>query len=113
MRRQVSVTLLVLAAALLFMLSLQLAQLRGTDTDLFPRWYGLRQLLLHQRDPYGGEVTREIAAQTSFLQRRLSETHAPSSVEISYGFLYPLPGVLLIGPLALLPYHVALASWFA
>jgi hypothetical protein len=29
-------------------------------TDLYPRWYGTRELLLHHRDPYGAAVSREI-----------------------------------------------------
>lgn len=28
--------------------------------DLYPRWHGARELLLHGRDPYGPEVSREI-----------------------------------------------------
>jgi hypothetical protein len=31
-----------------------------TLTDLYPRWYGARELLLHHRDPYSADVTREI-----------------------------------------------------
>ena len=29
-------------------------------SDLYPRWYGSRELLLHHRDPYNASVTREI-----------------------------------------------------
>jgi len=29
-------------------------------SDLYPRWYGSRELLLHGRDPYGPEVSKEI-----------------------------------------------------
>jgi len=29
-------------------------------TDLYPRWYGAREVLLHHRDPYSTDVTREI-----------------------------------------------------
>jgi hypothetical protein len=29
-------------------------------TDLYPRWYGAREVLLHHRDPYSAEVTEEI-----------------------------------------------------
>jgi len=29
-------------------------------SDLYPRWYGSRELLLHRRDPYNASVTREI-----------------------------------------------------
>ena len=33
---------------------------RGVLSDLFPRWLGARELLLHGRDPYSDQVTREI-----------------------------------------------------
>lgn len=29
-------------------------------SDLYPRWYGARELMLHGRDPYGVDVTREM-----------------------------------------------------
>lgn len=29
-------------------------------SDLYPRWYGARELVLHHRDPYSPEVSREI-----------------------------------------------------
>src|SRR5258708_24266218 len=35
---------------------------RGNLSDLYPRWLGARELLLHGRDPYSAEVTREIQA---------------------------------------------------
>ncbi|MGD1006096.1 MAG: hypothetical protein ABR980_02565, partial [Ignavibacteriaceae bacterium] len=35
------------------------------NSDLYPRWLGSREALLHHRDPYGADVTREI--QTGFL----------------------------------------------
>ncbi len=96
---------LLLCAAVLALLALRFADLRGTDTDLFPRWYGLRQLLLHGRNPYADGVTREIAQQTAFLAGQVEV--APAHVLTAYGFLYPLPGALLLAPLALLPYWPA------
>ena len=35
---------------------------RGNLSDLYPRWLGARELLLHGRDPYSAEVTRDIQA---------------------------------------------------
>lgn len=35
---------------------------RGNLSDLYPRWLGARELLLHGRDPYSAEVTKEIQA---------------------------------------------------
>jgi len=33
---------------------------RGNLSDLYPRWLGARELLLHRRDPYSPDITREI-----------------------------------------------------
>src|SRR5262249_43830916 len=33
---------------------------RGNASDLYPRWVGARELLIHGRDPYSPEVTRDI-----------------------------------------------------
>jgi hypothetical protein len=100
------------AAIVLFLLCWEFAGQRGTDTDFFPRWYGLRQLLLHGHDPYADRVSQEITAQTSFLQGERRTSPGPlTAVEASYGFLYPLPGALVLAPLALLPHQVALALW--
>ncbi|HXI19412.1 MAG TPA: glycosyltransferase 87 family protein [Chloroflexota bacterium] len=103
------VTLLLCTAVALAVLAVRFAELRGTDTDLFPRWYGLRQLLLRDRNPYEEGVTREIAQQTAFLASHVEI--APAQVLPAYGFLYPLPGVLLLAPLALLPYWAGHALW--
>ena len=35
---------------------------RGFLSDLYPRWLGARELLLHHCDPYTPDVTREIAS---------------------------------------------------
>src|SRR5271156_5541651 len=32
----------------------------ANNSDLYPRWLGAREALLHHRDPYGPDVTREI-----------------------------------------------------
>src|SRR5579863_4513015 len=40
---------------------------RGNLSDLYPRWLGARELLLHGRDPYGSDITREI--QTGYYGR--------------------------------------------
>ncbi|MGI8424205.1 MAG: glycosyltransferase 87 family protein [Chloroflexota bacterium] len=87
-------------------LTVRFGQMRGAETDLFPRWYALRQLLLRGRDPYGADVTGEIAAQ-------LALSGAPEQVQAAYGFVYPLPGALLLAPLAMLPYEVAVGVWVA
>src|SRR6266700_6566168 len=42
---------------------------RGNLSDLYPRWLGARELLLHHRNPYSPEVTREI--ETGYYGRTL------------------------------------------
>jgi hypothetical protein len=78
--------------------------LRGADTDFFPRWYALRALLWEGRDPYGSAVTAEIVARTA-------AAAAPDVVRSTYGLTYPLPGALLLAPLTALPYEWAAAVW--
>jgi hypothetical protein len=90
----------------LLLLAWRYAQLRGADTDFWPRWYGLRALLLDGRDPYAAAVTAEIVAQTSLAA-------APEAARAAYGFVYPLPGALLLAPLTSLPYEWAAAVWLA
>ena len=91
-------------SALLAILAQRYVVLRGADTDLFPRWYGLRALLFEGRDPYGAAVTAQIAAQTSLAD-------APQIAQAAYGFVYALPGALLMAPLALARYEWASALW--
>src|SRR5437762_7788496 len=98
--RPARVALALATLATLVALLAQLTALRGQDTDFYPRWYGLRQLLLHGRNPYGDDVSREIAAQIWFFQGHVSrpESGAATPLESIYGFLYPLPGALLLAP---------------
>ncbi|HEY4052302.1 MAG TPA: hypothetical protein VGL74_01075, partial [Terriglobales bacterium] len=42
--------------------AVRLGSPRGNLSDLYPVWYGSRELLLHGRNPYSAEVTREIQA---------------------------------------------------
>ena len=42
---------------------------RGNLSDLYPRWLGARELLLHHRDPYSAEITQQI--QTGYYGRPL------------------------------------------
>jgi glycosyl transferase family 87 len=70
-------------------------------SDLYPSWYGSKELLLHGRDPYGPAVTREIQAWT--------DGHALDA-EITLGtrnehrFAYPLYLTFVLAPTVRLPY---------
>ncbi len=68
---------------------------RGNLSDLYPRWLGARELLLHGRDPYAADVTREI--QTGYYGRPLDPTR-PNDPRDQQAFAYPLYVVLVLAP---------------
>jgi Glycosyltransferase family 87 len=73
---------------------------RGNLSDLYPRWLGTRELLLHHRDPYSAAVTREI--QTGYYGRPLDPVRAddPRADEPKdqQGFAYPVHVAFLLAP---------------
>ena len=69
----------------------------GNNSDLYARWYGTRELLLHHRDPYGRDITREV--QAGFYGRPL-ESQNVSDPTAQEGFNYPLYAVFLVAPFA-------------
>jgi hypothetical protein len=75
----------------------------GNNSDLYPRWLGARELLLHGRDPYSPQVTREI--QTGFYGRPLDAAN-PSDPKDQESFVYPLYVVFLLAPTVTLPFPV-------
>jgi len=74
---------------------------RGNLSDLYPRWLGARELLLHHRDPYSSEVTREI--QIGYYGRPLDPTR-PQDPKDQQGFAYPAYVVFLLAPTVSLPF---------
>ncbi len=84
---------------------------RGNLSDLYPRWLGTQELLLHGRDPYSREVTMEI--QTGYYGRPLDPARSGDPKD-QQAFAYPLYVVFLLAPLVHLPFsHVQKASfWF-
>jgi hypothetical protein len=74
---------------------------RGTLSDLYPRWLGARELLLHGRDPYGPEVTRE--TQAGYYGRPLDPSR-PNDPRDQQAFAYPVYVVLLLAPTIKLPF---------
>jgi hypothetical protein len=76
---------------------------RGNLSDLYPRWWGTRELLLHHRDPYSSEVTREI--QTGYYGRAL-DPNRPDDPKDQQAFAYPLYVVFLFAPTILLTFSV-------
>src|SRR5579872_1520769 len=75
--------------------ALRYSRPRGNLSDLYPRWLGARELLLHGRDPYSRQVTREI--QAGYYGRELdpSRPHDPRDQQ---GFAYPVYVAFLLAP---------------
>jgi hypothetical protein len=74
---------------------------RGNLSDLYPRWLGTRELLLHHRDPYSPEVTREI--QTGYYGRILEPARSGDPRD-QQAFAYPVFVAFLLRPIVSLPF---------
>jgi len=77
---------------------------RGNLSDLYPRWLGARELLLHGRDPYSSEITRE--SQMGFYGR-LPDPELPGGRNYQQGFYYPVYVVFYLSPMIHLRFEVA------
>jgi hypothetical protein len=75
---------------------------RGNLSDLYPRWLGARELLLHHRNPYGDDIAIEI--QKGYYGRALDPAK-PNDPKDQQGFAYPVYVVFLLAPLIGLPFH--------
>ena len=75
---------------------------RGNLSDLYPRWLGARELLLHHRNPYGDDIALEI--QKGYYGRALDPAN-PNDPKDQQGFAYPVYVVFLLSPLVGLPFH--------
>jgi hypothetical protein len=75
---------------------------RGNLSDLYPRWLGARELLLHGRNPYGDDIAIEI--QKGYYGRALNPAR-PNDPKDQQGFAYPVYVVFLLAPLIAVPFH--------
>jgi hypothetical protein len=84
---------------------------QGIFSDFYPRWLGTREMLLHNRNPYSAEVTRDI--QIGYYGRPL-DPRRPGDPRDQMAFTYPLYVVFLLAPTITLPFPaVRLAvHWF-
>ncbi len=84
---------------------------RGNLSDLYPRWLGARELLLHGRNPYSAEITREI--QQGYYGRPL-DAGRPDDPKDQQGFAYPAYVVFLLAPTVNLPFDTLQTGfrWF-
>src|SRR4051794_17004356 len=73
-------------------------QVRQQMGDLYPRWVGTRELLLHGRSPYGEDVSNEI--QMAFYGHAIKQTYDKPEFEIvdEQRFAYPVYVVFLLAP---------------
>jgi hypothetical protein len=82
---------------------------RGNLSDLYPRWLGARELLLHGRDPYSAEVTREI--QTGYYGRPLDSSR-PADPTDQQAFAYPAYVVFYLAPTVRLHFGIVQRAFF-
>jgi len=84
---------------------------RGNLSDLYPRWLGARELLLHHRDPYSPQITREI--QQGYYGRAL-DPGRPEDPKDQQGFAYPVYVVFLLAPTVSTRFEVVevMFRWF-
>jgi len=87
------------------------SQPRGNLSDLYPRWLGARELLLHGRDPYTQEFTREI--QTGYYGRPLDwDENGPRNRSYDQGFYYPVYVAFFLAPTIHLPFAIVQKGFF-
>jgi len=84
---------------------------RGNLSDLYPRWLGARELLLHHRSPYSREITLEI--QQGYYGRPLDPSR-PNDPRDQESFAYPVYVVFLLAPFIGFPFYEVQAffHWF-
>ncbi len=76
----------------------------GNHSDLYPRWFGARELLLHGRDPYTMQMTAEI--QEGFYGRVLPADEPGIGQSFQQGFYYPVYVAFLLAPTLHLPFEI-------
>jgi hypothetical protein len=79
---------------------------RGNLSDLYQHWVSARALLLHRRNPYGPDVTREI--QQGYYGRSLDRPGDPRDQH----FAYPLYDVFFLAPAMRFPFEMVRRGFF-
>jgi hypothetical protein len=82
---------------------------RGNLSDLYPSWLGARDLLLHRRDPYSTEVTREI--QAGYYGRPINASRAKDPTN-QQAFAYPVYVAFLLAPVVKMPFTIVRVIFF-
>src|ERR1700730_6549483 len=81
---------------------------RGNLSDLYPRWLGARELLLHGENPYSRELTIDI--QKGYYGRPLDRA-LPNDPKDRQAFAYPVYVIFLLAPTIKLPFSTV-QFWF-
>jgi len=81
---------------------------RGNLSDLYPRWVGARELLLHHRNPYDPEITREI--QVGYYGREL-DAGREGDPKDQQAFAYPAYVAFLLAPTLELPFETVMTGF--
>jgi hypothetical protein len=79
-----------------------IAGLHGFWSDLYPRWLGAHELLLHGRNPYSPEVTQDI--QRGFYGRVVDSSNPKVHLDTE-AFVYPVYVVFLLAPSLWFPFE--------
>lgn len=78
-------------------IDVQSGKLKAQMGDLYPRWVGTRELLLHGRNPYSPEVSHEI--QMAFYGHAIDQQYGSGMQVIDeQRFVYPVYVVFLLAP---------------
>jgi hypothetical protein len=73
-------------------------RLKAQMGDLYPRWVGTRELLIHGRNPYGQEVSHEI--QIAFYGHVIDQKYGQPGADVidEQRFAYPVYVIFLMAP---------------
>jgi hypothetical protein len=82
---------------------------RGNLSDLYKQWIGAQELLLHGRDPYSAEVTREI--QAGYYGRPLDPDRRTGQ-NYEQAFSYPVYVAFYLAPTIHLPFEIVRKGCF-
>ncbi|MFY9659929.1 MAG: glycosyltransferase family 87 protein [Terriglobales bacterium] len=82
---------------------------RGNLSDLYKQWIGAQELLLHGRDPYSAEVTREI--QAGYYGRPLDPDRRTGQ-NYEQAFSYPVYVAFYLAPTIHLPFAIVRKGFF-
>jgi hypothetical protein len=74
-------------------------------SDLYARWWGAHELLLHRRNPYTPAIAHEI--QTVIYGRPVQPSHPGDPTELAGGFAYPIYVAFLMWPTVHMAFPVA------